>query len=60
VSTTMLTNHQGKFLELSNTRAFATSDGVEAFSCDSKNSRLVVSSHCGHVQMYRLEKNGEA
>jgi hypothetical protein len=50
---------QGNFLELSSTRAFATSDSVEDLCFDPTRSRLAVSSHCGHVQMYRLQKNGE-
>jgi hypothetical protein len=50
---------QGKFLELSNTRAFAISDSVEALAFDPTRSRLATSSHYGQVQVYCLEKNGE-
>jgi hypothetical protein len=54
-----LTTPQGRFLELSNTHTFAASDSVEALAFDPMHNRLAVSSHYGHVQMYRLEKNGE-
>ncbi|KAF8817372.1 WD40 repeat-like protein, partial [Phlegmacium glaucopus] len=45
-------------LELASTRAFEPSDPVEAIAFDSTQSRLVVSSHHGHITLYELGEHG--
>ena len=47
------------FRELSMTNAFASDDPVESIDYDRVKSRLVVSSHCGKIKMYDVDKNGK-
>lgn len=52
-------NEQVRFIELSNTCVFASSDPVEAFAYDAGSGRMVVTSQFGKIKLYQLEKNGE-
>jgi len=46
-------------LELASTRVFEASDPIEAIAYDPTQSRLAVSSQCGHIKLYDLGKNGK-
>jgi hypothetical protein len=46
-------------VELASTRVFEASDPIESIAYDPTQSRLAVSSHCGHIKLYDLGKNGK-